>query len=191
MLVPVAVSARHAHLSQATIDRLFGRNHPLKIRSRLSQTGQFAAEETISLIGPTGRLDQVRLMGPPRAQDQIEISRSDELALGIDAPLRISGDLGRTPTVVLEGPSGATTAARGVIRALRHIHMSPADAERIGVSHGDVVRVSIDSEGRDLVFGDVAVRVNPDFRLELHLDTDEANAAGVISGDSARILIER
>lgn len=191
MRVPVAVSARHAHLSQATIDRLFGPNHKLKIRSWLSQNGQFAAEETISLIGPAGRLDHVRLMGPPRAQDQIEISRSDELALGIDAPLRISGDLGRTPTILLEGPCGATTATRGVIRALRHIHMSPSDAERIGVGHGDVVRVSIDSEGRDLVFGDVAVRVDPDFRLELHLDTDEANAAGVVNGDSAQILIER
>lgn len=189
--VPAAVSARHAHLSQATIDRLFGPNHSLKIRSWLSQTGQFAAEETISLIGPSGRLEHVRLMGPPRAQDQIEISRSDELVLGIDAPLRLSGDLTRTPSIVLEGPSGATTITRGVIRALRHIHMSPADAERIGVKHGDAVRVSIDSDGRDLVFGDVMVRVDADFRLELHLDTDEANAAGVVNGDYAQILVER
>ena len=188
--VPIAVSARHAHLSQATIDRLFGPNHTLAVRSWLSQRGQFSAQETLSLIGPKGRLDHVRVMGPPRAHDQIEISRSDELMLGIDAPLRISGDLDRTPTVVLEGPSGTTTT-RGVIRALRHIHMSPTDAERIGVSHGDIVRVSIDSEGRDLVFGDVAVRVAPDFQLELHLDTDEANAAGVAVGDSARILVER
>lgn len=189
--VPIAVSARHAHLSQATIDRLFGPNHSLKMRSWLSQTGQFAAEETIALIGPHGRIDHVRLMGPPRAQDQIEISRSDELTLGIDAPLRLSGDLSRTPVIELEGPSGATTATRGVIRALRHIHMSPCDAEHLGVGHGDVVRVSIDSEGRDLIFGDVAVRVDPDFRLELHLDTDEANAAGVTNGDCAQILVER
>jgi acetate kinase len=188
MRIPIAVSARHAHLSQATIDRLFGPNHSLQKHSWLSQTGQFAAEETISLIGATGRINHVRLMGPPRAQDQIEISRTDELALGIDAPLRLSGELTDTPTLVLEGPTGATTVTCGVIRALRHIHMSPADAERLGVRHGDVVRVSIDSEGRDLVFGDVAVRVGPDFRLELHLDTDEANAAGVIDGDCAQIL---
>ena len=189
--IPVAVSARHAHLSQQTIDRLFGPNHPLTIRSWLSQTGQFAAEETISLIGPKGRIDHVRLMGPPRAQDQIEISRSDELALGIDAPLRLSGDLSRTPIIELEDPSGAITTTRGVIRALRHIHMNPSDAERLGLSHGDVVRVSIDSEGRDLVFGDVMVRVDADFRLELHLDTDEANAAGVANGDYAQVLLER
>lgn len=189
--VPIAVSARHAHLSQVTIDRLFGPNYSLKVRTWLSQPGQFAAQETISLVGPTGRIDNVRLMGPPRARDQIEISRSDERVLGIDAPLRISGDLQRTPAISLEGPSGTTTATVGVIRALRHIHMSPADAKRMGVNEGQVVRVSIDSEGRDLIFGDVAVRIDADFRLELHLDTDEANAAGVGNGDSAQILIER
>lgn len=186
--VPIAVSARHAHLSQATLDQLFGENHQLRVRTWLSQTGQFAAEETVSLAGPRGRLDHVRLMGPPRPEDQVEISRSDEFVLGIDAPLRISGDLGGTPGVILEGPAGSVRLDGGVITARRHIHMSPEDAQRLGVRHGDCVSVKVDSDGRDLVFGDVAVRVAPGFRLELHLDTDEANAAGLGSGDTGEIV---
>lgn len=186
--VAIAVSARHAHLSQATIDRLFGPGHRLRVHAWLSQTGQFSAAETVSLIGPRGRIDNVRLMGPPRNHDQVEISRSDEVKLGIDAPLRISGDLAGTPTVGIEGPAGRVTTA-GVINALRHIHMSPADAERLGVTGGQAVEVKVDSDGRDLIFGDVSVRVAPDFKLELHLDTDEANAAGVKSGDCGELLI--
>ncbi len=186
--VPIAVSARHAHLSRATLDQLFGKNHQLHVRTWLSQTGQFAAEETVSLAGPRGRLDHVRLMGPPRHEDQVEISRSDEFVLGIDAPLRISGDLSGTPGVTIEGPAGSVRVDSGVITARRHIHMSPEDAQRLGVHHGDCVSVKVDSDGRDLVFGDVAVRVAPGFRLELHLDTDEANAAGLSSGDTGEIV---
>jgi acetate kinase len=175
-------------LSQATLDLLFGPGHRLRVHAWLSQTGQFSAEEAVALIGPHGRLDNVRLMGPPRSRDQIEISRSDEIKLGIDAPLRNSGDLADTPSVVIEGPAGRITAA-GLINARRHIHMSPADAARLGVTDGQTVQVRVDSDGRDLVFGDVAVRVAPDFKLELHLDTDEANAAGVKSGDCGELLI--
>lgn len=189
--VPIAVSARHAHLSRATIDELFGGGYQLRPRSWLSQTGQFAAEETVSLVGPKGQLDHVRLMGPPRERDQIELSRTDEHALGVQAPVRISGDLTGTPGLTVVGPVGRHVLQDGVISARRHIHMDAQDATRLGVSDGQVVQVRIDSEGRDLIFGDVTVRIRPDFRLELHLDTDEANAAGVTDGDRAELLSTR
>jgi acetate kinase len=186
--IPVAVSARHAHLSRGTVERLFGAGHTLRKRTDLSQPGQFAAEETVALIGPRGRIEHVRLMGPPRATDQIEISRTDEFLLGVDAPVRLSGDLVGTPGITIEGPRGRVTIGSGVICARRHIHMSPADATRLGVSDGDIVQVQIDSDGRDLTFGDVIVRVADNFRLELHLDADEANAAGVAGTLRARLI---
>lgn len=188
MKVPIAVSARHAHLSESTLAKLFGAGYRLHVRNWLKQSGQFSAEETVSLIGPRGRLEHVRLMGPPRREDQIEISCSDEIALGIDAPLRLSGDLDRTPGITIEGPAGSVTVAHGVITAQRHIHMNPDDAKRLGVQHGETVSVRVDSNGRDLTFGDVIVRVDPSFRLELHLDTDEANAAGIHAGDFGDIM---
>jgi acetate kinase len=187
--IPVAVSARHAHLSQRTLDRLFGAGYQLKPRTALSQTGQYSAQETVTLIGPSGQIEHVRLMGPSRAQDQVEISRTDEFALGIDAPVRTSGDVSNTPGITIAGPNGRVTIASGVICARRHIHMNSADAERFGVSDHDRVRVRVDSEGRDLIFEDVVVRVSPDYKLELHLDTDEANAAGVDAGVMAELLL--
>lgn len=187
--IPVAISARHAHLSQPTIDRLFGQGHQLRPRTALSQPGQYAAQESVTLIGPRGRIDKVRVMGPPRAADQIEISRTDEFTLGIDAPVRISGDVSNTPGITLEGPGGQVNLGHGVITARRHIHMSPQDAARFGLRDHDSVEVRIDSDGRDLIFGDVVVRVSPQFRLELHLDTDEANAAGIQEGTSAQVSI--
>jgi acetate kinase len=185
--IPLAISARHVHLKQATIDALFGPGHVLRVKAPLSQPGQFAAEETVTLVGPRGRLEQVRVLGPPRAADQVELARSDEIALGIDAPLRLSGDLQQTPGIEVIGPAGRVRLASGVVTALRHIHMSPADAERLGVRDRQCVSVAVDSDGRDLLFGDVVVRVSPQFRLELHLDTDEANAAGVREGTTARL----
>lgn len=188
MRIPIAVSARHAHLSAATLRKLFGDRHELRVRNWLSQTGQFSAEETVSLSGPRGRLDNVRLMGPPRHDDQIELSRTDECTLGIVAPLRVSGDVVDTPGLQVIGPVGRVTLPGGVITARRHIHMSPEDAQLLGVRDRQVVSVKIDSDGRDLTFGDVIVRVAPEFRLELHLDTDEANAAGITSGSYADIV---
>lgn len=187
--IAIAVSARHAHLSQATLDRVFGPGYELRPRTWLSQTGQFAAQETVTLVGPAGRIQNVRVMGPPRSRDQIELSRTDELTLGIEAPVRISGDLAGTPGVVIEGPAGRVSLSSGVISARRHVHMSPQDAERLGVQDGQTVQLKIDSKDRDLVFGDVTVRIAPDFRLELHLDTDEANAAGIKNGDCGELLI--
>jgi acetate kinase len=186
--VPIAISARHAHLTIPTIEALFGAAYELKPRVDLSQHGQFAAQETIALIGPRGRIEGVRVMGPPRKADQIEISRSDEFTLGIDAPVRISGDLANTPGITLEGPKGRVTIANGVVCARRHIHMSTADAARLGIADRANVAVRVDSDGRDLTFNDVMVRVSPDFSLELHLDTDEANAAGITRGMVGEIL---
>ena len=187
-LIPVAVSARHAHLSQPTLDRLFGVGYSLQPKSSLSQTGQFAAQETVTVIGPRGEIPQVRLMGPPRTHDQVEISRSDEFTLGIDAPVRISGDVANTPGAILEGPKGRVTLTQGVICARRHIHMNPLDAQRFGIADCDTVSVRIDSDGRDVTFDDVSVRVSPAFKLELHLDTDEANAAGISAESTAELL---
>jgi acetate kinase len=187
--IPVAITARHVHLSQETIDRLFGAGHQLRVQASLSQPGQFAAQETITLVGPRRRLEHVRVLGPARAADQVELSRTDEVFLGLDAaPLRLSGDLEGTAGVELEGPAGRVTLTRGVICALRHIHMSPRDAKRLGVRHHDVVEVSVGGVGRDVVFGDVVVRVSPDSHLELHLDTDEGNAAGVHAGTTGHLV---
>jgi acetate kinase len=186
--IPIAVSARHAHLSQPTLDRLFGVGYSLQAKTALSQKGQFSAEETVRVIGPRGELPHVRLMGPPRERDQVEISRSDEFVLGIDAPVRISGDLANTPGATIAGPLGTVTLTQGVICARRHIHMNPADAERLGIADCDTVSVRIDSNGRDVTFDDVSVRVSPAFTLELHLDTDEANAAGVAADSIAELV---
>ncbi|MEO8313859.1 MAG: phosphate propanoyltransferase [Pseudomonadota bacterium] len=186
--IPVAVSARHVHLTQTTIERLFGEGHQLHSTKNLSQPHQFAAEDTVTLAGPAGSITHVRVLGPPRHEDQVEISRSDATQLGIDAHVRISGDLHDTPGATLLGPSGVVNLTQGVILAHRHIHMSSADAARFGVRDRDVVAVAINSEGRDLVFGDVVVRVSEDFCTELHLDTDEANAAGMEHGVTALLL---
>lgn len=186
--IPVAISARHAHLSAPTVERLFGAGYELRKRCDLSQRGQYALEETVSLIGPRGRIDQVRLLGPLREDDQVEISRTDEFVLGVDAPVRLSGDLGNTPGITLEGPRGRVTIPHGVICARRHIHMAPADARQFGVRHGEMVQVAVDSDGRALTFADVMVRVGADYTLEFHLDTDEANAAGVRTGQLVEIV---
>jgi len=185
--IPIAISAHHAHLCQRTIDVLFGPGYQLQPRNPLTQVGQYAAQETIALVGPHGRIEHVRVLGPPRSKDQIEVSRTDEMTLGLQAPLRISGDLRNTPGVTLEGPRGRVSLTGGLVCALRHIHMSPADALRLGVHDHDVVRVAVDG-GRSVVFGNVVIRVADAYRLELHLDTDEGNAAGVAAGTTATIL---
>ena len=182
VLIPMAISVRHVHLTQNTISRLFGPRHVLHIRSLLSQPGQYAAEETVTLAGPRGRLLHVRVVGPPRTEDQVELSRTDEIELGVDAPLRESGDLKNTPGVVIEGPAGAVNLRHGVICPVRHIHMSPADADVLGLKNHDRVSVVVADGDRRLTFGDIVVRVSPGFILELHLDTDEGNATGLRSG---------
>jgi len=185
----MAISVRHVHLTQRTVEQLFGPGHFLQVHAPLSQPGQYAAEETVALVGPRGRLDHVRIVGPTRGEDQVELSRTDEIELGIDAPLRESGDLARTPGIVIEGPAGRVTLEKGVIGALRHVHMSPADADVLGLKSGDKVAAVVAASDRRLIFEDVVVRVSPAFKLELHLDSDEGNAAGLPSGSEV-ILAE-
>lgn len=176
-MIPIAISARHVHLNSEAVEHLFGKGHRLTPCKDLSQPGQFACEEKVDLIGPKRTIEGVRVLGPERSRCQVEISRTDEFLLGIDAPVRASGDVANSPGITLRGPAGTLTISEGVICAWRHIHMSPDDAEQFGVVDRDVVEVAIDSADRDLVFGDVMVRVSPEFRLEMHIDTDEANAA--------------
>lgn len=179
--IPINTSARHAHLSQPDVEALFGAGHKLTKRSDLLQPGQFACEETVTLVGPKGTVERVRILGPTRKQSQVEVSRTEEFKLGIDAPIRASGDLDGSPGLTLVGPKGEVKLKQGVICAMRHIHMSPEDALRFALRDKDVVRVKIPGE-RSLVFGDVLVRVSPDYLLEMHIDTDEANAAELNQG---------
>jgi len=185
--IPIATSARHVHLTAEAVRTLFGAGHKLTPRKWLSQPGQFACEERVTLIGPKRTIERVGIIGPVRRACQIEVSRTDEFHLGLDAPIRRSGDVGNSAGITLEGPAGRLTLTEGVVQAWRHIHMQPADAELYGVSDGDVVSVAVDSDGRDLVFGDVLVRVKQSYRLEMHIDTDEANAADLSTGDSGML----
>ncbi len=175
--IPVKISARHVHLTQEHVEALFGPGHRLTPRRPLGQPGQYVCEERVTLIGPEGRIERVGIIGPPRSASQVEISRTDEFRLGVDAPVRLSGDLRGTPGITLEGPAGRVTLESGLICAWRHIHMRPEDAERYGVRDGDRVEVELDTQNRDLVLRDVLVRVKASYVLEMHIDTDEANAA--------------
>lgn len=186
-MLPVAISARHVHLSPAEVTTLFGRGYELQRRKWLSQPGQFAAEETVAVVGPRGRFDTVRILGPARGASQVEISATDARALGLTVPVRLSGDHRATPGVRLLGPRGEVILSAGLIVAARHIHMAPADAARFGVSPGQEVRVRTSGERR-LVFDRVLVRVDGSFRLEMHIDTDEGNAAGIQDGDLVELV---
>jgi acetate kinase len=185
--IPIEVSAHHIHLAKNDMDVLFGRDSELTFRAGLSQPGQFACEETINLIGPRGRVERVRILGPYRKQSQVEISMTEEFKLGIKAPIRASGDLDGSPGITLEGPNGTCFVQQGVICSLRHIHMSPEDALSFGLKDRDVVSVEVKGE-RPLVFGDVLVRVHPDFKLSMHIDTDEANAASIRTGMEGALI---
>jgi len=184
--VPVGVSNRHVHLSKEHLAILFGEGAELTPKKMLSQTGQFAAEETVTIEGPKRSIANVRILGPVRGQTQVEISRTDAFALGIDAPVRDSGSLEGTPGIKIIGPKGSITIDEGVIIAQRHIHMDEAAAERFGVKDKDIVSVVVDGP-RALVFRNVLVRVRSDFVLDMHIDTDEANAAGLANGDIVKV----
>lgn len=186
--IPIAVSARHVHLTEAAIATLFGEGHTLTPYKPLSQPGQFACEERVDLVGPRGTIERVRVLGPARRACQVEVSRTDEFALGIDAPIRMSGDVAGSAALTLKGPAGELALTEGVIQAQRHIHMHPDDAARFGVAHGDVVEVRVDTDGRDIVYGDVVVRVKDSYRLEMHIDTDEANAAELQRGQQGMLV---
>jgi len=185
--VPVGVSNRHIHLSQEHLEALFGPGYELTVRNPLSQTGQYAAEETLTIEGPKSSIKNVRILGPVRRESQVEISRTDAFALGVRPPVRDSGFLEGSPGIKLIGPKGTVELDKGVIIAQRHIHMTEADAEEFGVKDKEMVSVRVDGE-RGLVFDNVLVRVRNDFALEMHIDTDEANAALLNNGDVVEVL---
>ncbi|MEM9555123.1 MAG: acetate/propionate family kinase [Acidobacteriota bacterium] len=188
--VPIAISGRHAHLDRAAMDVLFGEGSELTVYRNLSQPGQFAARETVTLVGPRGEIEGVRVLGPLRSATQVEISRTDEFKLGVDAPVRPSGKIEGSAPITLRGPAGTLQLREGLICAWRHIHMTSADAEAYGVEHGDQVEVEITGGDRDLTFGDVMIRVKDSYVLEMHIDTDEANAAELSPGAGGALLYE-
>jgi putative phosphotransacetylase len=175
----VSVSARHCHLSDEAVAALFGTGHRLTPMRDLLQPGQFAAEETVTLLGPRSRvIPNLRVLGPRRGQCQVELSYSDAVALGFDLPTRLSGDLDGTPGCMLMGPAGFFELRRGVVRALRHVHMSPTDAAFHGVADGNDVRLVVGGDCA-VTLEKIRVRVHPDFVLEVHVDTDEGNACNL------------
>ena len=184
----VEVSAHHIHLTQEHVEALFGKGHQLSKHADLSQPGQYACKEQLAIVGPKGKIERVRILGPARKYTQVEIAMTEQFKLGIHPPIRESGDIADTPGCTLESPSGSVQIDRGVICALRHVHMSPEDALRYGVRDKSFVRVRVTGD-RELVFGDVLVRVDPSFKLAMHIDTDEANAAN-ISAKGAQGFIE-
>lgn len=185
-LVPVGVSNRHIHLSQADVETLFGPGHQLTKKKEL-MGGQFACEECCTIVGLKLRaIENVRVLGPARKATQVEISSTDARKLGISVPVRESGDIAGSAPIAIVGPKGAVYCKEGCIVAARHIHMSPADAARCGVSDGDYVSVSVDNE-RGTTFDKVKIRVDDSFTLEMHIDTDEANASEIRQGDYAAI----
>ena len=174
----VETSARHLHVTEEALAALFGEGHKLTNKKDLSQPGQFACEEKVEVVGPKGTL-KMSILGPTRPETQIELSFTDARALGITAPIRESGDVAGTPGITLRGPAGEITIDSGVIIAKRHIHITPEDAEAAGVADKEIVSVKIDSADRSTIFGDVVIRVSPKFATAMHIDTDEANAAGI------------
>lgn len=173
----VETSARHCHLSEKDLETLFGKGASLSVKKDLSQPGQFATNERVTLVGPKGEM-KVTILGPTRKQTQVEISMTDARSLGLTPPVRESGDITGSASARLIGPEGEMELPQGVIIAKRHIHATPEDAEKLGVSDQDIVSVKVTTNGRSLVFGDTVVRVNPTYALAMHIDTDEANAAG-------------
>ena len=188
--VPVGVSARHIHLTQQAVDTLFGPGHQLTFKAEL-MGGQFAAEETCTIVGLKLRaIEKVRVLGPVRKENQVEISATDARTLGVNAPVRNSGDIKGSAPIAIVGPKGAIYLKEGCIVAARHIHMSPADAERFGVKDKDIVSIQADNP-RGAIYDHVLIRVDPTFTLEMHIDTDEANAAGIRQGDRVRLIKDR
>lgn len=187
LALPVAVSARHVHLSQAHVEALFGPGRNLTPEFELRQPGNFAAVERVAIEGPKGRLDNLRILGPVRERTQIEVSRTDTFALGLDAPVRLSGDLDGTPQVRLVGPAGHVDTD-GLIIAARHIHMHPDDAARWGLADRQEVEVRVTGSGRGIAFPRSVVRIQPNAFTEMHIDTDEANAAGIAGGAEGSLV---
>lgn len=174
----VETSARHVHLSQEHLETLFGAGYELTKKKDLSQPGQYACEERVTIVGGKKEMPGVSILGPVRKATQVELSLTDARSIGVAAPVRESGDIAGSGACKIIGPKGEIEITEGVIAAKRHIHATPADAEALGVENGQIVNVKIDTDGRSLVFGDVVVRVSDTYALAMHIDTDESNAAG-------------
>ncbi len=178
--VVVEISARHVHVSQSDLEVLFGKGYELTVKKMLSQPGQYACEERVKVIGSKGEFPAVSILGPCRKATQVELSLTDARSIGVAAPVRESGDIEGSGTCKLVGPAGEIEIPCGVIAAKRHIHATTKDAEEMGLENGQIVSVEIPtSNGRNLTFGDVVVRVSDSYALAMHIDTDEANAAGM------------
>lgn len=185
--VPAAISGRHVHLCQADIDVLFGTGYKLTPHRDLVQPGQYACEEKVALIGAKGRIEGVRVLGPARPHTQLEISQTDSYKVGITPLVRMSGDIDGTPGCTLIGPKGEVKLDHGVIVAARHLHISVSQAAQYGLTNGQVI--SVKKTGvRETIFGNVVVRSGDEHELELHIDTDEANAAGMTCGELLEII---
>lgn len=185
----VETSARHGHLSDQDLETLFGKGAKLTVKKELSQPGQFASNERVTLVGPKGEM-KITILGPTRKGTQVEISLTDARSLGLSVPVRESGDTAGSAPCKLIGPAGELELSEGVIAAKRHIHARPEDAEKMGVKDKDVVSVKVETEGRSLIFGDTVVRVHPSYALAMHIDTDESNAAsagGVVYGEIVKV----
>lgn len=189
MQIPIEISARHVHLSRADVDALFGAGYALTQKRELSQPGQYLCEERVKLITQAGQIANVAVLGPERKQTQVEISLTDARTLGIKAPVRLSGDLSGAADVIIVGPLGAITANGSVIIAKAHVHMTPDDAKRYAVEHGQSVNIKMGTE-RPVTLNDVQIRVSPDFRLAVHIDYDEANAAQLGGGEIIGYLLK-
>ena len=174
----VETSARNVHLTEETFKVLFGEDATLTVKKELSQPGQYACEERVTVVGPKKELAGVSILGPYRKADQVEISLTDARSIGLPGVVRESGDLANTPGCTLIGPKGQVTISEGVIVAKRHIHATTKDAADLNVTNGQVVKVKLETEGRSLIFDDVVVRVSDTYALAMHIDTDESNAAG-------------
>ena len=185
--VLVEISARHVHVTDEALEILFGKGHRLTPKKDLSQPGQFACEEKVTVVGPKSQL-KASILGPTRPENQVELSLTDARSIGVTAPIRESGDVKGSGACKLIGPAGEIELTEGVIAAKRHIHMTPADAEKYGIKDKQIVSVKIPTEGRSLVFGDVVARVREKYRLAMHIDTDEANAACVPGSCTGEIL---
>jgi putative phosphotransacetylase len=186
--VLIETSARHAHVTKETLETLFGAGYALTPKKDLSQPGQFACEERVQVVGPKGSFPAIAILGPLRAADQVELSLTDARSIGVAAPVRESGDIAGSGGCKLVGPQGEVTLEQGVIAAKRHIHATPADAQRYGLADRQIVSVRVESAGRSLVLGDVVVRVHPTFALAMHIDTDESNAGAVAPGAVGEIV---
>lgn len=187
MRIPIGISNRHVHLSQADANTLFGSNYELTPIKDLSQPGQFACAETVVIKGPKWQIEKLRILGPYRKFSQVEIMLGDNFKLGTQAPIRESGDLEGSEAITLIGPAGEVELKQGLIVAKRHIHMSVADAENFGVTNGQIVKVKTNGE-RSLIFDEVVIRVSDSYALDMHIDVEEGNAAGLKQGDRGELI---